>query len=126
MPSDWRRWTLGKEFKVEDDVIVVALGDGRSQRVVVEETEAGDSVRLWSVAVRPSALSEQDDPHLFAWDRNRSSDLVGFKVDGRARLIGEAWVPTVGLEAAEWVTYVRAVAVACDRIEYLLTGRDEG
>jgi predicted RNase H-like nuclease len=32
---------------------------------------------------------------------------------------GGAWVPLVGLDAEEWVLYVRTVARACDRGEYL-------
>jgi hypothetical protein len=59
-----------------------------------------------------------------AWERNRTSDLVGFKIDGRKCLIGEACVPTAGLTADEWGTHVRHVARTCDRMEYLLTGRD--
>lgn len=126
MPTDWRRWAREASLKMDDDTIVIVLGDGRIQRVLVEEHRPnGHTLRLSSIAVRPSALSEVDNPHLFAWDRNRTSDLVGFKIDGRGRLVGEAWVPTAGLEASEWLTYVNSVAVACDRIEYLLTGRDE-
>lgn len=127
MPTDWRGWTREVGFATDGGTVVIGLGDGRTQRVLVEEPDAdGDAFRLSSVAARPSALSHVENPHLFAWDRNRTSDLVGFKVDGRGRLIGEAWVPTAGLEAGEWVSYVKAVAMACDRIEYLLTGRVEG
>jgi hypothetical protein len=42
---------------------------------------------------------------------------VGFKIDGRGRLVGEAWVPPAGLNREEWSVYVRAVARACDRVE---------
>ena len=46
---------------------------------------------------------------------------MGFKVDGRGRLIGEAWVPIAGLDADEWRVYVNAVAQACDRTEGIST-----
>ncbi|HEU5178897.1 MAG TPA: hypothetical protein VFU24_15710, partial [Burkholderiales bacterium] len=59
---------------------------------------------------------------LRAWRRNRSSQLVGFRVDQRGRLVGEAWVPKAGLSAQEFQVYVRRVAAECDRFEYLLTG----
>ena len=66
-----------------------------------------------------------EDPHLQAWGRNRFSDLVGFKIDHAGRLVGEAWVPLAGLDGEEWSLYVNAVARACDRVEYLLSGGDE-
>ena len=47
------------------------------------------------------------------------------KTHQRGRLVGETWVPLAGLHAGEWATYVRALAWSCDRLEYLLTGRDE-
>jgi hypothetical protein len=113
-----------------DGALVVAFPGDRQQRVFVEESRDGESLRLWSVAARPSAVrdatSHEWSPHVLAWDRNRDSDLVGFKVDGRGRLIGEAWVPLDGLEAEEWGVWVRTVARSCDRMEYLLTGKDIG
>jgi hypothetical protein len=65
-----------------------------------------------------------DDPLGMAWDRNRVTDLVGFKVDGGGRLIGEVWVPVSGLDSGEWAFAIRSLARACDRLEYLLSGRD--
>ena len=59
------------------------------------------------------------------WLRNRATALVGFRIDSRGRLVGEALVPKAGLTAEEFQIYVRAVAVQCDRLEYLLTGRDQ-
>jgi hypothetical protein len=113
---------------VSDEGLLIRFPDKRQQRVFVD---AGDpsALRVWSVASSPSrvaAASPNESAHLVAWRRNRASDLVGFKVDGRGRLIGEAWVPVAGLDPGEWRPYVTAVAQACDRTEYLLSGRDEG
>ncbi len=69
--------------------------------------------------------ADAEGPHVAAWKRNRFSDLIGFKIDGRGRLVGEAWVPVAGLDAEEWALYVGTVARTCDRVEYLLSGRDE-
>jgi hypothetical protein len=33
-------------------------------------------------------------------------------------------VPTAGLDAEEWAFYVRTLAAACDRLEFVLTGGD--
>jgi hypothetical protein len=124
--TDWRRLCREAALKVEDSTIRVTFADGRGHRVTVEGDPDAGELRLWAVAAPPSAVAKADDePHMVAWKRNRASDLVGFKVDGRGRLIGEAWVPTASLHADEWATYVQAVARSCDRVEYLLTGRDE-
>jgi hypothetical protein len=113
-------------IKVSGAELTVAFEDGRAHRVMVEEPPGRAEIRLWAVAARPSVLPEEaEGPHVVAWKRNRFSDLVGFKIDGRGRLVGEAWVPLAGLDAGEWATYVRTVAWSCDRLEYLLTGRDE-
>lgn len=126
MPTDWRRLCREAALKVEDSTIRVRFADGRSHSVSVEGDPDAADLRLWAVAAPPSAVKGAgENPQLVAWTRNRASDLVGFKVNGRGRLIGEAWVPTAGLDAEEWAIYVQAVARTCDRLEYLLTGRDE-
>lgn len=127
MATDWRKLSREAGLTVgEGDDLVLPLGDQRQHRVWVEPNGERDLIRIWAVAARPSALPQNsDDAHLLAWKRNRVSDLVGLKVDRRGRLIGEAWVPTAGLDADEWALWVLAVARTCDRIEYLLTGRDE-
>lgn len=123
---DWRGLSRDAGFKVSGDEITVMFSDGRQHRVAVEEPPEREELRLLAVAAKPSMLpADADGPHLFAWRRNRFSDLVGFKIDGRGRLVGETWVPLAGLDAGEWALYVRTLAQACDRVEYLLSGRDE-
>ena len=127
MPAtDWRKLTREPAFDVQGDAISVRLEGERGQQVFVEDANPA-LLRVWSVAARPAMLQQlEEGPDLYAWGRNRLSDLVGFKTDSRGRLIGEAWVPTEGLDAGEGAVYVRAVALACDRVEYLLSGKDEG
>lgn len=125
MPTDWRRLSRDAGLQVTAEGLRVNVGE-RQQAVVVEEPEGEHAaLRVFSIAGPPRVTAAYDPPDLLAWERNRASDLVGFKLDGRGRLIGEAWVPTAGLDADEWAFYVRTVAEACDRLEYLHTGRDE-
>jgi hypothetical protein len=113
-------------LRVVGGEIEVKFSDERRHWVTVEERPDRNELRLWAVAARPAMLPhDPEGPHVHAWKRNRLSDLVGFKIDGRGRLVGEAWVPLAGLNAEEWALYVRTVAQACDRVEYLLSGRDE-
>jgi hypothetical protein len=128
LPTDWRALSEGAGLAVSGDTLIVALPGDRRQEVFVEASDE-PALRVWSFAASPSrvaaATASDESAHLLAWRRNRASDLVGFKVDGRGRLVGEAWVTTAGLDAGEWRVYVTAVAQACDRTEYLLAGRDE-
>lgn len=50
--------------------------------------------------------------------------LVGFRLDQKGRLVGEAWVPKAGLSRDEFLLYVKRVADECDLFEYHLTGND--
>lgn len=124
MPADWRRLSRAAGLRSSGDSIEVSFGDGRRQTVFTDASE-NEVLRLWSVVARASALSVLKTPVLDAWHRNRMSELVGFSLDRHGRMIGESWVPVAGLSAEEWGHYVRRLAMACDRFEYLLTGKDE-
>lgn len=123
---DWRSLSGDSGFQVAGQELTVTFSDGRQHRVTVEDRPERRELRLTAIAARPSMLpGDAEGPHLFAWRRNRFSDLVGFKIDGRGRLVGETWVPLAGLDRDEWALYVGTLARACDRVEYLLSGRDE-
>ena len=119
---EWSKLCAGDGLSPDGDAIDVKLSAGRRHSVSVRD--AGVVYELHSVVVRPGIVRELGDVPLRAWRRNRSSHLVGFRVDQRGRLVGEAWVPKAGLSAEEFQIYVRRVAAECDRFEYLLTGAD--
>lgn len=122
--TPWRRLSREAGLRPDGNTIEVRFGDGRRQMVSIDEHPDG-SIRLWSIVARPAALRELRTPRLDAWHRNRLSEFVGFSLDRRGRMIGEAWVPLGQITANEWGFYVASLARACDRYEYLLTGRDE-
>lgn len=126
MSIKWRGLCREARLPIDGSAIKVRFADERGHTVYVDNsTLEGDAVRVWAVAARPSAVEGMSEPESFAAFRNRRSDVVGFKLDRKGRLIGEAWIPADGLDAEEWGVYVRAVAQACDWLEYQLTGRDE-
>lgn len=125
MSAEWRRLTREAGLRVHRHSIEVEFQDRRRQRVHVDEVD-GPSLRLWSVVAPQRTVAHLDDPLLHAWRRNRLSELVGFSMDNEGRMIGETWVPIIGLTADEWTYYVTVVAKACDHLEYVLTGSDEG
>ena len=122
MAGSWTRFCRSADLDVADSVIDVRFADGRRQRVAVEEH--GREYLLRSFVVRQAVVASMPDLPVRIWERNRSTALAGFRINGRGQLVGEAWVPRAGLRAKEFRLYVRTVAAECDRLEYVLTGRD--
>lgn len=122
MIDSWLPFCDAPDLAASDPHIDVTFADGRTHRVRVEEqTEA---YLLSGFVVRQSIVASLPDLPVQTWLRNRTVSLAGFRIDRRGRLVGEAWIPKVGLTAEEFQLYVRKLAVECDRFEYLLTGRD--
>lgn len=94
----------------------------RRHRVTIRETL--DAFELSGVVARSAALASIEGIMPRTWKRNRATQLVGFRVDHKGRLVGESWVPKAGLTPDEFVLYVRRVATECDLFEFALTGLD--
>lgn len=122
MVAEWAKLCQTRDIVVDGPNLIVKFGDDRQHRVAVQE-EADEYV-LRAFVVRQSAVASLPDLPVQAWLRNRAVSLVGFRIDHRGRLVGEAWVPKSGLTASDFQLYVRTLAVEADRFEYALTGRD--
>lgn len=122
MAADWVRFCQAKDLSVDRSNVDVQFGDGRRHRVTVKDE--GDAYIISGFVVRRAVVPLIPDLPVQAWIRNRVTQLVGFRIDQRFRLVGEAWVPKAGLTSEEFQLYLRTVASECDRFEYLLTGRD--
>ncbi|WP_441286821.1 YbjN domain-containing protein [Sorangium sp. KYC3313] len=122
MAREWTRLCKGAGFAIDGDEIEVRFADERHHRVRVDDE--GDAFRVVGVVAQRAEVQRQENLALRAWRRNRSTQLVGFRLDDRGRLVGESWVPKAGLSGEEFAAYVRQVAAECDRFEYLLTGKD--
>jgi len=123
MKTDWREYCRAAGFTSITGGVEVRFTSGRSQKVTVEDHD--DTLLMSSIVARPSVVAEISDAALRAWVRNRSVSLVGFRVDHRGRLLGEAWVPRAGITAKEFQFILHHVAVECDRFEFQLTGKDQ-
>jgi hypothetical protein len=122
MVTEWTKLCVASDLVVETPDVVVSFRDKRSHRVTVEENS--DEFVLRAFVVRQSIVAELADLPFQVWSRNRAVSLVGFRIDRRGRLVGEAWVPKAGITASEFQFYLRTLAVEADRFEYALTGRD--
>ena len=58
------------------------------------------------------------------WQINSDQEIVSFRFDESDTLIGEVRHPAEHLDYEELRCYVLELAKACDRLEYLLSGRD--
>ena len=122
MGVEWVSLCRSRDLVVDNPWVDVRFGDDRRHRVCIEEQE--DEYHLSAFVVRRSIVASILDLPVQVWLRNRATTLVGFRIDRRGALVGEAWVPEPGLTMEEFQCYVRTVAAACDRFEYGLTGRD--
>ena len=122
MTSDWRRFCRTKRYSVDGDVVTVALHDGRTHQVrVVDE---GDEWRFEARVGRRGVTLERAELRLIAWRRNRTTDLVGFRLDARERVCGEARLAREGSDVDEFRLILDTVALESDRFEMMLTGKD--
>lgn len=122
--SEWKAWCRGHgDLTIEGDTVEVRFKDERGHRVRVEK--AVDGWTLTAKIASGSALGRLGEPEVFVWERNRTSQLVGFRIEKNDRLIGEAWVPEEGSTDDEFLLYLRTLAAEADRLEALLTGQDD-
>ncbi|MBI3725915.1 hypothetical protein HY251_18455 [bacterium] len=97
MTPELRALCRADDLHIEGDQVVVSLRNGRGHRISVED--ADDCYQLTGVVVRQAVVQSTPNIALHAWSRNRMLALAGFRIDRRGRLVGECWVPKVGLTA---------------------------
>jgi hypothetical protein len=95
----------------------------RRQRLIVIEGESGSRV-LHSRVARRAILNRVSEAELRAWQRNRVSELVGFRIDRRGVMVAETPIPA-DVTKEEWAFLALNLARSADRFEYILSGRDE-
>ena len=122
MTTSWRAMCSAPRLRLDGDDVIVTFENGRQHRVRVQETD--DTFEVHAVVARAAALAIVTDLPLRVWLRNRSSQLVGFRVDARGAVRAQGWVAKAGLTAEEFRHVVRHVAGESDRLEYILTGKD--
>jgi hypothetical protein len=122
MNVDWRALCNARDLVIEDAGVLIKFGDDRSHQVRIHETD--DEIVLWAIVVRKAIVTSIPELPFRVWQRNRALSILGFRIDERGRLVGEAWVPKAGLTGSEFQLYLRHLAIEADRFEYMLTGLD--
>jgi hypothetical protein len=107
MAESWAMLCEANDLLVDEPYVDVQFGDERRHRVTVKEHD--ESYFLSAFVVRQATASAIPDLAVRAWLRNRATLLVGFRIDHKGRLVGEAWVPKAGLVATEFQFCLRQV-----------------
>lgn len=122
MADSWKGMARAADLRVQGEQVEVRFADDRKHRVWI--SDSGEAYELQAVVARRSVVEAHPEISDTIWNRNRVTQLVGFRIDRHSRLVAEAWVPKAGVTAEEFQIYVRTVATESDRFEFLLTGRD--
>jgi len=122
MSLDWSLLCSGSDLQIQGSEICVAFSDDRSHKVLVRDS--GDEYLLTAVVAWPALVATIPALAASTWQRNRTVNRIGFRIDQRGRLIAESSAPKQGLTAEEFQFYVRHLAIEADRYEYMLSGRD--
>jgi hypothetical protein len=121
MRDKLREWARTCGWDSDRDGFWVQLGS-RRQRVVVAAESGATFFR--SRVARRAVLNRVSEPDLRAWQRNRVSELVGFRIDRQGVMVAETPIPAE-VTRHEWAFLALNLARSADRFEYLLSGRDE-
>ena len=121
----WLKALDRRQFDVADSTVTCWFGErGVARKHVVRVETTADAIRFEATVASARVLEGMaDDPARWAWRRNRSSTLVGFRIQPK-RLVAEAVAPLLGLTEQEFRVYLTAVAAEADRMELVLTGKD--
>ncbi|MER7165773.1 hypothetical protein ABT336_06785 [Micromonospora sp. NPDC000207] len=120
--DDWRKLCQADDLRPRGRRVKVSFANGRSHAVHVHD--GPDGYLFTAVVADAEVVQEWDRLYREAWERNRHTRLVGFRIDADGRLVAHGWTPKDGLTADVFQTVVRAVAREADRYEFHLTGTD--
>lgn len=121
MRDNWRDWARHLGWAVEGDGFWVQVGSRRQRVTIVLDS---DMTLLRSRVARRAIVNAITEPELRAWQRNRVSELVGFRIDRQGVMVAETPVPS-GVGRQEWAFLAFNLARSADRFEHVLSGRDE-
>lgn len=82
MTAEWERYCHSRDLELEGKTVRVTLPGGSVHRVSVADEP--DAYRLTAIVVRASVASEIENLPVQTWNRNRGTELVGFKIDAKS------------------------------------------
>lgn len=112
------------KWKADGAELIIEFSSGRKQRVMFERRD--HRYALVSIVIGRAQVEEIGRAQLLPklWQRNRETNVVAFDIDRLGRLTGAIEQVAETLDSEELATYVRWLASECDRLEYILSGKD--
>lgn len=97
---------------------------GRQQRIYIDRK--GAYYKIWSISLHKSKVQEIGETKIIQdlWFKNRQTDVVGFCIDKKGRLVGSIQQLAEAIDKEELIFYIHILAKECDRLEYLFSGKD--
>ncbi len=123
MGDNWKTWCRREGWLVKGSIVRVALARQRFQLVRISDGAA--QYDLTSPIAKARRTLSIADPALAVWKRNRSAQLVGFRIDDNGDLSATAWVLKAGLGRAELIASLHLIASEADRWEFALNGSED-
>ena len=115
----------GLTFRWEPGAVHVEFSSGRQQKISYRRRD--DFYTFESIVAAPRVVRRLGQTEvarqILAW--NRTTDVVGFTLDGRRRIVAWSERRAAALQAEELRFYLAVLATEADRFEFLLTGKDE-
>ncbi len=123
MAVDWWTWCGQSHLIVEGSSVVVSLDRGRSHRV--EVSEQNDGMELTADVITRQVADGIANLPMRIMHYNRSVQLVTFHIVPRGGVVARSWVSKRGLAQSAFQRALHHLACEADRLEYLLSGKDE-
>jgi hypothetical protein len=111
-------------ISLESDRLNVSFTGGRKQQIVVKRRRA--SYTLTSNVLQRAKVEELGRSNILRaiWTRNRSSRLVGFRLDKSGKVVGYIEHQAESLDPSDLAYCIEVLARECDRLEFVLSGED--
>jgi hypothetical protein len=96
----------------------------RERAQTIQVAYADGLLRLSSIVASRSAAEGMEEGPMLLLRQNRFTEFVEFTMDGRHRWIAQTVLPPGKIEPDELGVYVRALAMAADGMEEIVSGKD--
>lgn len=103
----------------------VIFPSNRKQRINI--IQQGKYYSFRSVVLGKAKVNQYYEDWIlpYIWQQNKETPLVSFQIDKKGRLTGRITQLIETLDKEEFLFYIEVLAKECDRMEYVLSGKDQ-
>ena len=120
---DWKQYCSNKQaYNIKGDVVTVELSKNRKHDIRVIELQHGYKLR-GRVLEHKNCLPDIDIFKKIG-EGNRNIYFAAFHFDNDRNVVGESWIPEESMSSENFLMQMKKLALECDRMEFVLTGKD--